>query len=42
MLFVRPEQQPAVRERLKHLIHVPFKFDDGGTRIVMYNPTGLN
>ncbi|ADJ65880.1 kinase [Herbaspirillum seropedicae] len=42
MLFVKPEQQPAVRERLKHLIHVPFKFDDGGTRIVMYNPTGLN
>lgn len=42
MLFVKPELQDAVRERLHHLIHVPFKFDDGGSRIVMYQPNGLS
>jgi len=42
MLFVKPELQPIVRERLKHLIHVPFKFEDGGSRVVMYQPNGLS
>lgn len=42
MLFVKPELQDNVRERLKHLIHVPFKFEDGGSRVVMYQPNGLS
>jgi D-glycero-alpha-D-manno-heptose-7-phosphate kinase len=41
MLFVKPELQDQVRERLKHLIHVPFKFEDSGSRVVMYQPNGL-
>ena len=41
LFFVRPEQQSAVREALKDLIYVPFKFDNSGTRIVLYQPTGL-
>lgn len=42
MLFVKPELQKNVRERLKHLIHVPFKFEDGGSRVVLYQPNGLS
>lgn len=42
MLFVKPDLQDNVRERLKHLIHVPFKFEDGGSRVVMYQPNGLS
>ncbi len=41
LLFVRPELQPAVRERLRHLIHVPFEFEDGGSRVVLYQPNGM-
>jgi len=41
LLFVRPEQQQDVRERLPHLIHVPFQFEATGSRVVLYQPTGL-
>jgi len=41
LLFVRPEQQKHVRERLPHLIHVPFQFEATGSRVVLYQPTGL-
>ena len=42
LLFVRPEHQPHVREALKDLVHVPFNFDESGSRVVMYQPNGLN
>lgn len=42
LLFVKPELQPQVRERLKHLIHVPFEFEDSGSRVVLYQPNGLS
>ncbi|MEI8301957.1 MAG: kinase [Burkholderiales bacterium] len=42
LLFVRPEQQPRVKEALKHLIHVPFSFEESGSRVVLYQPNGLN
>ena len=42
MLFVvRPENQAAVRERLKDLIHVTFDFDSGGSKIVVFEPDGF-
>lgn len=41
LLFVKPDLQPQVYERLKHLIHVPFEFEDSGSRIVLYQPNGL-
>lgn len=41
LLFSKPENQPAIRERLKNLIHVPFKFEDSGSRVVLYQPNGL-
>ncbi len=41
LLFVKPDLQPKVRERLKHLIHVPFRFENSGSRVVLYQPNGL-
>lgn len=41
LLFVKPEQQSQVRERLNSLIHVPFAFEDSGSRVVLYQPNGL-
>jgi len=41
LLFVAPEKQATVRKTLKELIHVPFDFDDSGSRVVLYQPNGL-
>jgi D-glycero-alpha-D-manno-heptose-7-phosphate kinase len=41
LLFVSPKLQSQVRERLKHLVHVPFKFEDSGSRVVLYQPNGM-
>jgi D-glycero-alpha-D-manno-heptose-7-phosphate kinase len=41
LLFAKPEHQPAIRERLKSLIHVPFEFEESGSRVVLYQPDGL-
>jgi D-glycero-alpha-D-manno-heptose-7-phosphate kinase len=37
LLFVRPEDQPRVRERLGHLLHVPFGFTSFGSQIIYYD-----
>ncbi len=42
LLFVKPELQARVRERLHDLIHVPFQFEDTGSRVVLYHPDGLS
>ncbi len=41
LLFAKPEDQPAIRERLKKLVHVTFGFEDAGSRVVLYQPKGL-
>lgn len=41
VLFAAPERQPAIRERLRNLVHVPFNFEDSGSRVVLYQPNGL-
>jgi D-glycero-alpha-D-manno-heptose-7-phosphate kinase len=41
LLFVRPENQLAVRERLKNLVYVPFNFESSGSKVVVYQPNGL-
>jgi D-glycero-alpha-D-manno-heptose-7-phosphate kinase len=41
LLFVKPHLQEQVRESLHHLIHVPFEFDNSGSRVVLYQPNGL-
>jgi D-glycero-alpha-D-manno-heptose-7-phosphate kinase len=34
LLFVRPEDQAAVKQQLAHLIHVPFQFEPQGSQII--------
>lgn len=41
LLFAKPEAQAEIRARLKHLVHVPFQFEDTGSRVVLYQPNGL-
>jgi D-glycero-alpha-D-manno-heptose-7-phosphate kinase len=38
LFFVEPEHQPAVKEKLKSLLHVPFKFENQGSQIIYYAP----
>jgi D-glycero-alpha-D-manno-heptose-7-phosphate kinase len=42
LLFAKPEVQEKIRSRLKHLVHVPFKFENSGSRVVLYQPNGLS
>ncbi len=37
LLFVPPEKQMKVREKLNNLIYVPFKFEFAGSQIVFFN-----
>ena len=41
LLFAKPEMHTNIRERLKNLIHVEFKFEDAGSKVVLYQPDGL-
>jgi D-glycero-alpha-D-manno-heptose-7-phosphate kinase len=41
LVFAEPEAQAKVRERLSSLIHVDFDIDTSGSRIVVYEPDGL-
>ncbi|MDD6698463.1 MAG: kinase [Veillonellaceae bacterium] len=38
LLYVRQEQQPIVRQALKDLLLVPFRFENNGTEIIYYDP----
>mgnify|MGYP000488148520 FL=1 len=41
LFFVKPELQKKVREALSNLIHVPFKFENTGSKVVLYQPQGF-
>jgi D-glycero-alpha-D-manno-heptose-7-phosphate kinase len=41
LFFVEPENQPKVRARLNTLTHVDFDIDTSGSKIVVYEPDGL-
>lgn len=41
LIFAKPERHTAIRDRLNKLIHVPFDFEDSGSRVVLYQPNGL-
>jgi D-glycero-alpha-D-manno-heptose-7-phosphate kinase len=41
LFYVRPERQASVKDQLSRLIHVPFRFENSGSRIVLYQPNGL-
>ena len=38
LLFVPPDKQPAVMQRLRKLVHVPIKFEFSGSRIIFFDP----
>lgn len=38
LLFVKPHNQQKVREALKDYLHVPFRFDFDGSKIIVYKP----
>lgn len=40
LLFVPPERQNDVRKKLRQLVHVPFCFEYGGSRLVVFQPDG--
>lgn len=37
LFFVKPEQQGQVKAALKHLLHVPFRFDHLGSQIIYHS-----
>ncbi len=39
LFFARPASHPKVKERLKHLLYVPFKFENFGSQIIFYDPS---
>jgi len=41
LVFAKPEKHAAIRERLKKLIYVSFNFEEGGSRVALYQPNGL-
>lgn len=38
LFFVKPEYQPQVKQALKDLLHVPFRFENLGSQIIYYGP----
>lgn len=38
VFYVQPEKQKAVKEAMKDLLYIPFKFENGGTRVIHYTP----
>lgn len=38
VFYVQPEKHEAVKEAMKDLMYIPFKFEDGGTRVIYYSP----
>ena len=41
LLFVKPQDQPKVRERLKGLLRIPFRFESEGSQIILYQPESV-
>lgn len=38
VFYVTPDRQEAVQRAVKALMHVPFEFEDQGTRVIHYSP----
>ena len=38
IFYVPEEYQTRVKEAMKELVYVPFRFEEGGTRIIHYTP----
>lgn len=40
LIFAAPGKQARIRQKLKKLLQVPFKFEDLGSQIIFYQPNG--
>jgi D-glycero-alpha-D-manno-heptose-7-phosphate kinase len=38
VFYVQPEKQVAVKAAMNDLMYIPFRFEDGGTRVIHYSP----
>lgn len=38
VFYVQPEKQDAVRWAMRDLMHIPFRFENNGTRVIYYTP----
>lgn len=38
VFYVKPDRQDAVRWAMRDLMHIPFAFENGGTRVIHYTP----
>ena len=38
VFYVQPEYQNSVKKAMNDLMHIPFQFEDGGTRVIHYSP----
>lgn len=38
VFYVQSENQKSVKEAMKNLLYIPFKFEDGGTQVIYYGP----
>lgn len=38
VFYVQPEKKESVIQAMNHLLHVPFLFEEGGTRVIHYTP----
>lgn len=38
VFYVRPDRQDSVRWAMRDLMHIPFEFENGGTRVIHYTP----
>ena len=41
LIFAKPDKHNFIRLSLKKLIHVPFNFENAGSRVVLYEPKGF-
>ena len=42
VFYVTPEKQKMVKGVLQDLMYIPFKFEDGGTKVIHYSPEELD
>ena len=42
VFYVQPEYQEAVRAAMSDLLYIPFRFEEGGTRVIHYSPEAYN
>lgn len=41
LFFARPKVQPRIKSSLKRLLYVPFRFENGGSQIIFYEPNSF-